>query len=283
MMTPSRRTRSTCLGTVFVALAWLAFGMPRACPPARAGERCEMRVENEIFADRGAAPVAKSLTLFRDGLAWDFLEGDTADDPVEIVLHDPARERVVVIDPRRNIKTQVETLRLERLSVSLATWARRSDDRLIRWAGGPDFDEGRTLHDRTLELAGPRARYEIIFHEAPSPDAAATYHRFADTALLLKSLLHPGGIPPFPRLSINKHVAAADGIPASVTLEIDSRAAMIGGRPQVLRSVHKLHPRLLAADLDRLEDAEARVALAEPVDLAAFVEPTTASPVTAAK
>jgi len=245
-----------------------------------AAEPLEMRVESEVFADQGTTPVARSLALFRDGLVWDFLEGPGGG---EIVLHDPARERVVVIDVGRNLKTEVDALRLERLSVSLAAWARRSEDPLVRWSGGPDFETETGRDESTLRLSGPRVRYEIVCDDAWSPDAAESYRRFADTAILLKALLHPGGLPPFPRLALNKRVAAAGGIPGSVTLEIDARAALLGVRPQVLRSVHKVHPRLLAADRDRIEDAEARVALAEAVDLATYVEPATAAPVTAAK
>ena len=193
------------------------------------------------------------------------------------MLHDPARERVVVVDPDRNLKTQIDSLRLERLSVSLASWARKADDRLVRWAGGPDFGAGIKEQKSQLELVGPRVRYAVEFTAAPSAEAAREYRRFADTAMLLKALLHPGGIPPFPRLAINRRVSAADGIPTAVTLEIDSKVAMVGGQSQVLRSVHKVHPRLLAGDLQRIEDAEARIAVAEAVDLAAFMEPVSAA------
>jgi hypothetical protein len=250
-----------------------------------------LRVESEVFAEDGTEPVARSLTLFRNGLAWDFLErpaGSAKDDAAdreadELVLHDPARERVVVVDPARNVKTQIDTIRLERLSVSLAAWARKADDRLVRWAGGPDFGDGIQEKDSQLELVGPRVRYEVEFTAAPSPEFAEDYRRFADTAMLLKALLHPGGIPPFPRLAINRRVSSARGIPTAVTLEVDSKTAMIGGRPQVLRSVHKLHPRLLARDLQRIEDAEARIAVAESVDLAAFMEPAPAEPPAASR
>jgi hypothetical protein len=237
-----------------------------------------LRVESEVFVDGEKEPVARSLTLFRNGLAWDFLEqpkaaGKGESDLTEIVLHDPVRERAVVVDPKRNLKTQIDSLRLERLSASLSAWARKSDDRLVRWAGGPDFGDGFREEDSKLELVGPRVRYEVEFATADSEDDAQRYRRFADTAMLLKALLHPGGIPPFPRLAINRRVAALGGIPATVTLEIDSKAALVGARPQVMRSVHKVHPRLVAGDLERIEDAEAHIAVAEQVDLAAFMEP----------
>jgi hypothetical protein len=272
---------------------WLALPLAAVCfgaEAAAADRSCTMRVESELFADDASEPVARSLTLFANGVAWDFLElpaeaggpGTEADAQAnespalrlaEIVLHDPARQRVVVIDPRRDVKTQVETLRLERLSVSLARWARGSDDRLVRWAGGPDFDAGLKEKEDALELVGPRVRYAVAYHAAPSPAAAAVYREFADTAILLKALLHPGGLPPFPRLALNRRLENAAAIPAEVTLEIDPKLSLLPGSSR-LRCVHRLHPRLLAADGKRIEEAEARIAAAALVDVAAFADRT---------
>lgn len=251
----------TCLGVVACRGA--------AADPG-AGDPCELRVESEIYAS-GAEPVARSLTLFHAGVAWDFLEAGTKVGG-EIVLHDPARERVVVIDPNRHLKTQVDLIRLERLSVSLAKWARANDDRLVRWAGGPDFASGFTADEEQLELVGPRVRYAVAFEEAPCREAAGRYRRFADTAILLKALMTPGGIPPFPRLAVNQRVEAAGAIPREVMLEIEPKLAGLAGRPERLRCVHKVHPRLLGGDLDRIEDAQAHVAAAQAVELATFLD-----------
>lgn len=268
-----------CSTTLIGAL--LIGGEPARADDDVADRVCTMRVETELFAHGEKEPASRSLTLFRDGVAWDFLElpaaeSADADKPglelVEIVLHDPARERMVVIDPRRHVKTQVEVTRLERLGVSLAKWARGSDDRLIRWAGGPDFDSGLTEKDKVIELAGPRVRYAVTHAAAPAPAAATAYREFADSALLLRALVHPGGVPPFPRLAINRRIEEAGGIPAEVTLEIEPRLGPLGGRTERLKSVHKVHPRLLNSDLERIELAESQAAAAESVELAAFVE-----------
>lgn len=250
---------------------------PRA-EEERDASPCVMRVATEMFAGDAAEPVARSLTLFHEGVAWDFLEmpAAAAAEPtfelVEIALHDPARERVVVVDTVRHVKTQIERLQLERLGVSLATWARKADDPLVRWAGGPDFSSDFTAADDRLELSGPRVRYAVAHVPASSPAAATTYREFADTAMLLKALVHPGGLPPFPRLAVNRRLEAAGAIPAEVTLEVDGRLAPLGGRPTQLRSVHRNHPRLLAGDQRRIREAEAQVAAAEAVDLATFVK-----------
>lgn len=266
-------------------LVWIAIGLTcgwcGAAPAADAVAGAEgFRVESEVYANGAQEPVARTLTLFRGRIAWDFIEplpsaadgrpqeGNRA---TEIVLHDPARERVVVVDPVRNMKTQVDAIRLERLSASLAAWARRSDDRLVRWAGGPDFGDGMKETADTVELAGPRVRYAVEYAVAPSPDAAHSYRQFADTAILLKGLMRPGGLPPFPRIAINRRVAAAGGIPTSVALEIDPGMAAFTGRAARLRCTHRFHPRLLSSDLARIEEAESRVAAATAVDLADFV------------
>lgn len=276
-MHPSRRLPAALLLAVGFAWPAPAPGQDDPAPHATA-----MRVETDLYGD-SETPAARSLTIFHGGVAWDFLElpkpgaaadsGDTVLD--QIVLHDPRRERVVVIDPSRNVKTTIDTIRLERLSVSLAKWARGADDRLIRWAGGPDFGSGLTEEGETLDLVGPRVHYRVRCTPAPSPEAAEAYRRFADTAILLRALMHPGGIPPFPRLALNRRIEAATSIPTEVTLEIDPKLSVVSVRAPRMRSVHRLHPRLLAGDFKRLEEAEAAVAAAESLELAAFVDPST--------
>ena len=261
------------VATVAAAAAAASPAEPEAFPTP-----CSMRVESELFVAGDEQPVARSLTLFHEGVAWDFLElpaaeaADAAEMQLaEIVLQDPARERVVVINPVRRLKTEIPTIRLERLSVSLARWARESDDRLVRWAGGPDFAEGMLEEEGRLELAGPRVRYAVAHVEAPSAEAAETYRRFADTAILLKALLQPGGIPPFPRLALNQRLGETSSIPAEVTLEIEPRAGLLAGGTDRYRCMHRSRPRLLASDLARLDEARSHVAAADSVGLAAFM------------
>ena len=278
----SEAVRLAAMMVVVGSAVWTGRSSP-AEPPARLHARpCDLRVESELFAAGSDEPVARSLTLFHNGVAWDFLElvddGTKAATIGEIVLHDPARERVVVIDPVRHVKTQVDMIRLERLSVSLAKWARSNDDRLVRWAGGPDFAAGFTEEDERIELVGPRVKYAVAYEEAPCPEAAGNYRRFADTAILLKALMQPGGIPPFPRLAVNRRLEDAGAIPREVTLEIEPRLIGIAGRSERFRCVHKVHPRLLAGDFERIEDAQGHVAAADAVDLATFIDRDDESP-----
>ncbi len=274
-------TRAFCPVIVFL----LSFGQVVFATDPEA-----LRVETDVFADRDDVPIAHSLTLFSSQVAWDFLDTTPAEKKTsdsesehskafngEIVLHDPTRERVLLIDPLRQVKTSIDSIQLERLRVSLSKWARTSDDKLLCWAGGPHFENGIQESLDAIELVGPRVQYRIETTDAPSQEIAGQYRQFADTAILLRALLHPGGIPPFPRMALNKQLASKAKLPTSVTLEIDSRGSLVpSGLSSMMQrhlcSVHRIHPALRADDLQRIADAEACMALAEEVSLAEYTQ-----------
>ena len=212
-------TRAFCPVIVFL----LSFGQVVFATDPEA-----LRVETDVFADRDDVPIAHSLTLFSSQVAWDFLDTTPAEKKTsdsesehskafngEIVLHDPTRERVLLIDPLRQVKTSIDSIQLERLRVSLSKWARTSDDKLLCWAGGPHFENGIQESLDAIELVGPRVQYRIETTDAPSQEIAGQYRQFADTAILLRALLHPGGIPPFPRMALNKQLASKAKLPGS--------------------------------------------------------------------
>jgi|TARA_Y100000991_G_C21951021_1_gene339792 hypothetical protein len=274
-------TRAFCPVIVFL----LSFGQVVFATDPEA-----LRVETDVFADRDDVPIAHSLTLFSSQVAWDFLDTTPAEKKTsdsesehskafngEIVLHDPTRERVLLIDPLRQVKTSIDSIQLERLRVSLSKWARTSDDKLLCWAGGPHFENGIQESLDAIELVGPRVQYRIETTDAPSQEIAGQYRQFADTAILLRALLHPGGIPPFPRMALNKQLASKAKLPTSVTLEIDSRGSLVpSGLSSMMQrhlcSVHRIHPALRADDLQRIADAEACMAIAEEVSLAEYTQ-----------
>jgi hypothetical protein len=250
------------------------------------------RIESEIFTGDGDEPVARSLTIFCDGVAWDFLEslpkaadtagaddGGPASAPGEIILHDPARRRMVLIHPGRNLRTEIEAVTLDRLAASLEAWSRTADEPTVRWAGGPDLAASiEEPKDRSITIEGPRIRYEVDYEPAPSPAAAETYRRFADAAILLKALVQPGGLPPFPRMAINRRVAAALAIPTRVTLRVGAAEGGFGFSTATLRSTHRLHPRVLEEDRDRIESAMAHLVVARPVTLAVYIDEESEAP-----
>jgi hypothetical protein len=246
-----------------------------------------MRVESQVFKGSDEQAISRSLALFTDDVVWDLLELPDAEGEMqlaEIVLHDPLRERTVLVDPRRGVKVEVDKLKLDRLRVSLATWARGAEDPIIRWAASSQVKEG-IHHDdddeSTLVLTGPpgvtgpKVRYRVQYEKASSREAAERYQQFADVSLLLKALVHPGGLPPFPRMAINSRLVDERAIPSNVQLALSGELPLpvpLAG-DQVLRSEHHTHPQLLAEDRRRISEASVRVAEAASVSLEVYANP----------
>jgi hypothetical protein len=245
----------------------------------------EMRVESRVFEDENEQPIGRSLALFANDVVWDFLELTDADGNLqlaEVVLHDPLRERTVLVDPRRNVKVELDKLTLDRLRVSLASWARTADDPVIRWAASSRVEDG-IRHEHTdgsaIVLSGPKVRYVVRYEKAASPAAAENYQRFADVSLLVKALVNPGGLPPYPRMAINRRLARESAIPSEVILTLAGGLPLVGELPggvgeKVLRSEHRTHPRLLAEDRRRIADASARIGESLVVPLDDYANPS---------
>ncbi len=266
---------------------WLLATLALTCVTSARGEGPEdtssaagthLRVETAVFDGTAEEPVARSLTVFQNGVAWDFLEpaaGAAAPAVAEeIILHDPARGRVVVIDPTRRLRTEISAARMSRVLASLRVWAQGSDDELLQWSASPECVPQVPSDGGPLELDGPGARYRVGTSPAPSAAAAEQYRSFADVAVILRALLHPGGLPPFPRLAINRHLATASLLPETVSLEFSGGSLR---QSRVLRSEHRFAPRLADDDLDRIETASAAMAVAEGVDLDEYMQRDTAA------
>jgi hypothetical protein len=124
-------------------------------------------------------------------------------------------------------------------------------------------------------VTGPKVRYRVQYEKASSREAAERYQQFADVSLLLKALVHPGGLPPFPRMAINSRLVDERAIPSGVQLALSGELPLpvpLAG-DQVLRSEHHTHPQLLAEDRRRISEASVRVAEAASVSLEVYANP----------
>ena len=60
----------------------------------------EFRIESEVFVDDEKVPVTESLTLFSDGIAYDFMLNGSK----EIAILDLHRQQFVLLDVKRQLR-----------------------------------------------------------------------------------------------------------------------------------------------------------------------------------
>ena len=226
-------------------------------------EVAELRIANRVYSvGRKEELIASSVTVVVDGAVYDRLES-----PPQTIVCDPARSRVAVLDRERKVKVELSTSVLERFSGQFRRWAATSSDSVLAAAaaGEPSVAVQEDDLQATFTLDG--MVYQVTGVEAPSRPAAELYGQFANSAVLVQTLLRPGGAPPFLRLALNRKLADQGWLPRRVELDLAARRTPNGRAPAVqLRSEHDLDPGLADSDRRLVREAHAQMADFESVD-----------------
>src|SRR5438105_11834412 len=92
-------------------LLWLAGAL--AGLPAVDGQ--EFRVDTELFENQAKEPFLQTLTIFADGMMFDFL----LTEPREVTVIDPARGRITLLDESRKLKASITTQEILNFTLAL--------------------------------------------------------------------------------------------------------------------------------------------------------------------
>jgi len=230
-------TRRFTLAALFVS-AGLAVAWP--APAA------DFHVENAVYIEGNARPQSQGVTIFHDGLVYDFLT-----DPSEIIVFDKAHRRFELLDLTRRVRSEVSLddvkAVVERAKQRLAGHSNPQ----FRWLGAPSFDEALDRDKSALTMRSDSLTYEVQLLPA-GPDVAVQYREFSDWYAQFNYVLNPGSRPPFARMKLNDALERNQGIAKEVRLTANFTA---NEPPQRITSRHELAGQLDSSDTKRLADA----------------------------
>lgn len=230
--------RSMCV-VLLCSVGWLAGQIP-------AGVRAEeFRIETDIFIDDDKVAAAETLTIFSEGVVYDFVRTGAE----EVTVFDQARNRFVLLDTKRRVKT---VLALDDLLNYVAQMKVSLSDADRSYLLG---DEMKTEvgEDGWLTLSNGSVTYRVEGEEPKSKEAVAGYRQFADWYARLNSL-RAGNSPPFARLQVNAELAARGLIPKTIERTITTRRGL-QEKKQVIRSQHLANWRLSQTDRSHIDRA----------------------------
>ena len=168
----------------------------------------DFRVETDVFADGQSKPVQQSLTLFSGGVAYDY----SLDDPDRVTIVDVAQQRIVLLDAKQKVQSQVQLTELNAFIESARNQAQSSELSVcISDAEQVSFDEPQQL----LTVGQKVTRYEAKLQTAPDEQVASQYRQFADATAHLNAW--STGTPPFARLALNAVVGNRIALPEEIT------------------------------------------------------------------
>lgn len=170
-----------------------------------AAQQAAFRVETQVQTQ----PVKRTLTLFSEGVGYDF----ALDESGAITLIDPKRNRIVLLDPVREVKA---TLDMQEL-LGLVSKARQEVAQsglagLLESAKKTRFDE----QTQTVYVGDEYMSYQATLQAPAQENMAAQYAQFADWSARLNAVFEPH-FPPYVRLELNRLVAEVGKLPKRIT------------------------------------------------------------------
>ena len=210
----------------------------------------DFHVENKMYYpskhEKHPKPV-ETTTLFASGRVYDFMKA-----PDETVVFDPGRDLVVLLDPNRQMKTQITTGDISSQISMMREAAQNHKTDAVREAVTAKFAESVDPRSGILKLTNRWMQYEIETTAPERPQVAKQYADYADWQVQLNAILNPPTLP-FPRLAVNKVLRQRQELPVKVKLTLTPEKRTHD--EIVIRSEHTILMALSKEDRERIEEA----------------------------
>lgn len=208
----------------------------------------DFRVDSRIFQSENQSPDSSSLTIFQDGIIYDF-EGNNT-----ITVIAPKFQKIVLIDLKSNIKSELSISQLSDFIKEMSKRAEKSSDATIRFMAQPKFEthQGSNKGERVFQSDQLTYKFEAFVPSQKS--IPEQYREYSDLSASLNTLLNHGG-PPLARHHANKQLASEGLISTKVTLIIPAHAET-NRRKIHLRSEHNVQAEITTEDLEKINQAK---------------------------
>lgn len=212
--------------------AILLWALLLACP-ASAGD---FRVDTDLFQGDEKEPFLTTLTVFSNGIVYDFRWTE----PKEVTVFNPLHGKFTLLDESRKVKATILTQEL--LDFTLALEQQAAQQRgLFAFCAEPKFavvatpveENGQMLTE--LRLSAKPLTYVVKGQKPEHADSVKAYRQFADWCARLNAAM-PGNLPPAARLELNEQLAENELLPLEITRTIPGTT-----KSKIVRSQHRVN------------------------------------------
>ncbi len=200
-------------------ISLLSFTVLPAVVEAQTSKPSPFRVDTDIYVNSTKPPIKRTLTLFSEGVYYDFEESDAG----LITVIDPTRNRIVLLDRKREIKTVLDTKQVQLMVAN----ARVQADAKIASIAKSEFEKTSAGQEIAV-VQNDFMEYRASIQEPSQADMAQQYADFADWSARLNAIYQPK-MPPYLRLELNQLISNRHALPNEI-----KRVTRQGGRQMEL-------------------------------------------------
>jgi len=212
----------------------------------------EFRIESQVYDANSKLPVSQNVTLFSQGVVFDFrMSNDAQPKPLEIIVYNSRNRMLVLLDPTRQIRLELADLSLLRI----VDGVRREtmQDKRTSFLVENDFEEIADWSTKWVTLNSPQIVYRFKGEQPKDVSILPLYFEFLENFTRLGAT-DPTKIPPFPRMKLNQSIKRLGWIPSEVQITVSQNSLFREGF--TAKSKHTLITQLSSKDRERVDLAK---------------------------
>ena len=236
----------------------LAAGCVCLLPTGSEASAADFRIETDVTQADHPKPLQQSVTIFRNGVAYDF----SRDQAHRVTVVDPANNGIIFLDSEKEIQARINLQQLhEFMQQARKELAASSMAAILEDANLVEVDSAAN----TITVGQQHCRYEAKLQQPEQAGMAELYAAFADASACINAWKSPDRHPPaFPRLRLNQSIREQQAIPYEITR---TTTPFSGGQQQVLSSRIHANWQLSAQDIQRADQFDAMMLSYPSVDV----------------
>lgn len=232
----------------------------------RQSEGQEFRIESQVYSADSKLPVSQNITLFSEGLVYDFqLSNDAKPIPLEIVIFDTRKRTIILLDTQR--KTRLELPDLQLLKIVESVRRETAQDNRSSFLVEDSFEEDVDWSTNWVTLTSPQIEYRFRGSQPKDVSIIPQYNDFLDNFTMLIAS-DPTKIPPFARIKLNQSIKRLGWIPIEVQISVKENSLF--REAFTAKSKHVVINHLSNEDRKRIKKAKQDWMQFETVDLAKY-------------
>lgn len=216
------------------------------------------RVETDIYFEKNKQPVMQTLTLFHEGVFYDF---DRVGQK-SITVIDPGGRRIIMLDRERNVQLRMGMDEI--LSVEAQVQQQITPGEIQRLIPKPEATKVISA-SMTVIVAAESLEYQAKCIKPTAVSSLLQYAEFADWSARLNAFYSDRPLPPFARLTLNREIAKNGFLPSEI-----QRITKSKGRESIATSKLLTNWALSSDDLTRIEKVGAMLVEFQLVDAKTF-------------
>ena len=226
----------------------------------------QFKIDSEIYQGDSQAVVSRNVTLFDDGLVFDF-RYDPADTETiaEMTVYDARTKTISLLDPIRRVCLDLTDLKLMQMVSGVQKETAQNDS--MKFLVNETWTEEHDWGGDWVKLSSDTVTYRMQGKRPQQTEFFPPYVEFLDNFTRV-AVSDPRRLPPFSRLRLNATIKKLTWIPVEVRLEMKPNPLVREGMRAT--SKHTLIPALSERDRQQIVEAKASWTAFERVNLSEY-------------